>query len=124
MGRGDRPPARAEVSCAEWETGASVPLSPEASRWLASLEPELRPTHLAKRYPRVANALASFWGRPDRFPNYLGRLLDGARRARSGVSIGVARELHSLKAYHAALYPDVVRRSRSARISKVRRVSK
>ncbi len=124
MGRVDRPPARAEVSCVEWETGTSVPLTPEASRWLASLEPELRPTRLAKRYPRLANALASFWERPDRFSSYLGRLLDGARRARSGVSIGIARELHNLKAYHAALHPDVVRRSRSARISTVGRVSK
>ena len=78
-------------------------LLPATAYWMATLPFEFRPASIADAFPRIANALASMWARPDAFASYMNDLLVDKRGGRSGFPIRVLRELHALRAYHAAL---------------------
>jgi hypothetical protein len=81
-------------------------LLPATLRWIGSLPFEFQPTAIASAFPRVANALAALWPRPDAFGGYLFELLVDRRAGRRGFPIRVLRELHALRAYYATLHPN------------------
>src|ERR1022692_595344 len=94
-------------------------LFPTTSRWMATLPSEFRPTAIGKAFPRIANALATFWTRPDAFTSYLDDLLIDKRGARQGFPTDALAELHALRAYYTVSRPDrlVVRgRSKERRV--------
>ena len=68
-------------------------LLPVATRWLATLPFDCYPLALAKKFPRIANALATFWTRPDALTSYLGELLVDRRGGRKGFPLDVLDEL-------------------------------
>jgi hypothetical protein len=74
-------------------------------RWMASLPLEVQPRALARRFPRLANALAALWARPVEAADYLNDLLVDRRGGRQGFPLEVLDELHTLNAYYAALQP-------------------
>ena len=74
-------------------------------RWMADLPLEVRPGALARRFPRIANALAALWARPVEAADYLNDLLVDRRGGRQGFPLEVLDELHTLNAYHATLQP-------------------
>jgi hypothetical protein len=81
-------------------------LLPVATRWLATLPFDCYPLALAKKFPRIANALATFWTRPDALTSYLGELLVDRRGGRKGFPLDVLDELYQLKAYYTSLHPE------------------
>jgi hypothetical protein len=80
----------------------------ETESWIATLASELQPSDLCRSHPRIANELAALWGRPDEFATYLKELLAAGEGGRRRFPIGIARELHALKAYHASLHPGAL----------------
>jgi hypothetical protein len=72
-------------------------LTSEALQWLISLPQEVRPRLLCDRYPRVANALALIWDRPERLPA-LDALLTDRRGGRKGFAPEITSELRALRA--------------------------
>jgi hypothetical protein len=64
------------------------------------------PIALAKTFPRIANALATFWDRPDELTRYMGELLVDRRGGRNGFPLAVLEELNQLKVYYATLHPE------------------
>jgi hypothetical protein len=81
-------------------------LLPVATRWLAALPMDCYPLALAKTFPRIANALATFWTRPDALMSYLSELLVDRRGGRKGFPLDVLDELHQLEAYYSSLHPE------------------
>jgi len=81
-------------------------LLPVATRWLAALPFDCYPIALAKKFPRIANVLATFWTRPDALTNYLTELLVDRRGGRKGFPLDVLYELHQLRAYYTTLHPE------------------
>jgi hypothetical protein len=81
-------------------------LLPTTMRWMATLPPEFQPRAIGKAFPRIANALAALWTRPDAFTSYLDDLLIDSRGARQGFPIDVLAELHALSGYCAASRRD------------------
>ena len=81
-------------------------LLPVATRWLTTLPFDCYPLALAKTFPRIANALATFWARPDALMSYLSELLVDRRGGRKGFPLDVLDELHQLKAYYSSLHPE------------------
>ena len=75
------------------------------TRWLATLPLEVYPTALATCFPRIANALATFWARPDALTSYLSELLVDRRGGRKGFPLDVLDDLYQLKNYYARLHP-------------------
>jgi hypothetical protein len=75
-------------------------------RWIAGLPFEGKPTALAAAYPRIANALAALWARPDEFRAYLDELLVDRRGGREGFPVDVLEDLTLLGTYYATLHPD------------------
>jgi hypothetical protein len=73
---------------------------------MATLPPEFQPRAIGKAFPRIANALAALWTRPDAFTSYLDDLLIDNRGARQGFPIDVLAELHALSGYGAVLRRD------------------
>jgi len=76
------------------------------TRWLATLPLEVYPTALATCFPRIANALATFWARPDALTSYLSELLVDRRGGRKGFPLDVLNELYQRKAYYATQHPE------------------
>jgi hypothetical protein len=81
-------------------------LFPTTVRWMATLPPEFQPRAIGNTFPRIANALAALWTRPDAFTSYLDDLLIDNRGARQGFPIDVLAELHALSGYGAVLRRD------------------
>ena len=81
-------------------------LLPAAARWMTTLPSEFQPTALAKTFPRIANALAERWSRPEALTSYLNELMVDTRGGRRGFPVKVLRELHALRALYAGLHPD------------------
>ena len=71
--------------------------------WLLRLPPRVQPRHLAERYPRVVNAIASTWGDRQRSVAVLDDLIVDHRGGRRGFSPDVDAELHALRDYRAEL---------------------
>jgi hypothetical protein len=76
-------------------------LTSEALQWLISLPAELRPRVLCDRFPRVANALALIWDRPERQPA-LDALLNDTRGSRQGFPAEITSELRALRTAFAS----------------------
>jgi hypothetical protein len=77
----------------------------ETLRWLAALPEHVRPVELTRRYPRIANKLATIWRRVARCEEYLDELVVDKRGGRRGFSMAVAQELAVLRRHYAALHP-------------------
>ena len=73
--------------------------------WMASLPFEFQPRAIAEVFPRIANAMAALWTRPDALTSYFDELLVDKRRGRQGFPTDVVGELHALRAYYATLHP-------------------
>ena len=101
-----RSPAAEEDWASRRKARPAETLLPVATRWLAALPFDCYPLALAKTFPRIANALATFWSRPDALMSYLGELLVDRRGGRRGFPLDVLDELHQLRAYYAALHPE------------------
>jgi hypothetical protein len=80
-------------------------LFPTTMRWTATLPSEFQPTAIGEAFPRIANALAALWTRPDAFMSYLDDLLIDKRGGRQGFPIGALAELHALSGYYAVSRP-------------------
>jgi hypothetical protein len=74
--------------------------------WMNELPHTVRPTELARRFPRIANSIAELWGRIPRCEEYLDSMLIDQRGDRKGFSPPVAMELTALRAYYAELHPS------------------
>ena len=81
-------------------------LFPTTMRWMATLPSEFQPTAIGEAFPRIANALAALWIRPDAFMSYLDDLLIDKRGGRQGFPIDALAELHALSGYYAVSRPD------------------
>ena len=78
--------------------------------WMAGLPYAVRPTELARRFPRIANSIAELWRRVSRCEEYLDSMVVDQRGDRKGFPPAVAMEITALRAYYAELHP----RDRSA----------
>ena len=74
--------------------------------WMNELPHTVRPTELARRFPRIANSIAELWGRIPRCEEYLDSMLIDQRGDRKGFPPAVAMELAALRAYYAELHPS------------------
>ena len=74
--------------------------------WMNELPHTVRPTELARRFPRIANSIAELWGRMLRCEEYLDSMLIDQRGDRKGFPPAVAMELAALRAYYAELHPS------------------
>jgi hypothetical protein len=83
----------------------SAVLVDETSRWLAGLPADVRPLHLARRFPRIANSIAELWRRVARCEEYLDTLVVDLRGDRSGFPAEIAQELTALRNYYSELHP-------------------
>ena len=74
-------------------------LRPETKAWLAQLPPDLAPKALALQSPRIANRIASLWGKPLQCEGYLDELLFNDHRTdnRQGFPPNVGLEIMQLK---------------------------
>jgi len=102
----DSSPASEQDWASKRKARPAETLLPVATRWLASLPFDCYPLALAKTFPRIANALATFWMRPDVLTSYLGELLVDRRGGRRGFPLDVLDELNQLKAYYTTLHPE------------------
>jgi hypothetical protein len=69
---------------------------PRTLTWAADLPPEVKPTALMDKYPRIANVLAQTWGDPKEFGAYMESLLTDKRGNRKGFPADVLRDLGAL----------------------------
>ncbi len=83
----------------------SAVLLDETSRWLVGLPADVRPLHLARRFPRITNSIAELWRRVARCEEYLDTLVVDLGGERSGFPAEVAQELAALRSYYAELHP-------------------
>jgi hypothetical protein len=94
------------IDGASREDGDAPALRPETERWVSQLPESVRPRRLAVEYPRIANELASVWGKAKACTACLDQLLIDRRGERSGFSSEIALELATLKDYvETVLYP-------------------
>jgi len=104
------PPAEEKPAKQDWtEHRKVVPteaLLPATARWMATLPSDFRPTVVGEAFPRIANALADRWSRPEALTSYLSELLVDTRGGRRGFPVRVLRELHALRALYAGLHPE------------------
>ena len=75
------------------------------SAWMRELPGEVRPVHLAERYPRIANKICALWMQPLRCAAYLSDLLIARRVRRKGFPAEVAMELGNLSILYEVLNP-------------------
>jgi len=92
----------------------SATLLPAAVRWLAALPIDVRPVVLSEMFPRIANAFAALWNRPEELARYFDDLLMDRRGGRRGFPVAVLAELHALKAHSTALPSAAAPASRGA----------
>jgi hypothetical protein len=72
---------------------------PGTFKWIARLPHDIRPFVLLRRFPRVANSLATAWSDRDAFRNCLYDLLVDKRGNREGFPPDVLVELLALRKY-------------------------
>lgn len=78
----------------------------DTMRWLASLPEHVRPVELTRRYPRIANKIASLWKRVARCEEFLDDLVVDHRGGRKGFPMAIAQELTALRRHYATLHPS------------------
>lgn len=78
----------------------------ETLRWLASLPEQVRPVELTRRYPRIANKIASLWRQVARCEEFLDELVVDRRGGRKGFPLAIAQELTALRRHYGILHPS------------------
>lgn len=78
-------------------------LSAQAQRWIERMPPEIHPTELCTRYPRLANQLAEVWSNAALCIQQLDDLLVDSRGARRGFPSRIALELVMLRDHRFAI---------------------
>ena len=73
--------------------------------WMAELPYTVRPTELARQFPRIANSIAELWRRVARCEQYLDSMVVDERGNRKGFPPAVALEIAALRAHYAELHP-------------------
>jgi hypothetical protein len=73
---------------------------PRTMLWAQTLPNEIRPIALLRRYPRIANLIASVWGTPRCLNTYMESLLTDQRGNRRGFPPDVLQDLISLRRYN------------------------
>jgi hypothetical protein len=81
-------------------------LPPPTAHWSAGFPRDIRPAAIGEMFLRIANALATFWDRPDDLGKYLSDLLLDRRGRPKALPIAVPRELRALRAYYPSIDPD------------------
>ena len=76
-------------------------LTGETMDWVVGLPADVRPVKLCERFPRVANAVAQAWAKPEHLAALLGGLLHDRRGKRRGFPVEVQTELERLGQYRA-----------------------
>ena len=84
---------------------AVVPLKATAV-WMENLPCEVRPHALYIRMPRIANAVAALWARPDATQAFLDSLLIDRRGGRKGFAEDIMNDLQKLQAYYVILHRE------------------
>jgi len=75
--------------------------------WILRLPEDVRPHSIAQKYPRVANALASEWERPDQFNKLMNSYtFDDRDPPRQGFPFDVAFELASVRDHFYKINPQ------------------
>lgn len=74
--------------------------------WLAALPQDVRPTELARQFPRIANRLRHLWKQVARCETYLDDLLVSHRGPRKGFPPRITQELEALREYYSLLHPS------------------
>jgi hypothetical protein len=84
-------------------------LLPDTLRWMADLPHDVRPFHLGRQYPRIANEIRRLWKTTARCERYMGELLilDHGGRKRQGFPRQVALEIAALVSHKAQSCPPV-----------------
>ena len=78
---------------------SEMKLQNETCAWLVALPERVRPLHLARKFPRIANQLASAWTRPVVCDQIFDELMLDHRGKRQGFPLEIAREITELRAY-------------------------
>jgi hypothetical protein len=81
---------------------SDLKLDGESAVWLMSLPSNLRPLHLARKFPRIANKLAEAWKRPVNCDKVFDELMMDHRGTRKGFPHEVAKEIADLRGYYNA----------------------
>lgn len=83
------------------EIPSDLKLGGETVVWLMSLPENLRPLHLARKFPRIANKFADAWQRPVICDKIFDELMLDHRGTRKGFPLEVAKEITELRAYYS-----------------------
>jgi len=73
---------------------------PRTLAWVGTLPSDVQPTALLRRYPRIANLIATVWGDRQWFHGYMESLLTDTRGNRQGFPPDVLKDLLSLRSYY------------------------
>ena len=71
--------------------------------WVANLPPDIQPTALMRRFPRIANLVAATWGDPKSLDTYIEALLTYNRGTHRGFPPDLLPQLVALQRYHRTL---------------------
>ena len=99
-----------EVTQEDWTKRRAGPevrelIREDTSAWMRELPGEVRPSHLAERYPRIANRICALWTQPLRCAAYLSDLLIARRANRQGFPERIAMEIGNLSIHYEMLNP-------------------
>src|SRR5690349_13087667 len=72
---------------------------PRTLAWVETLPSDVQPTELLRRYPRIANLIATVWGDRQWFQDYMESLLTDTRGNRQGFPPDVLKDLLALRSY-------------------------
>jgi len=78
-------------------------LYPQTIEWVRGLPREMRPLHIVKYFPHVANKLYLTWNSPQHFERCMREFMLDSRGGRQGFPPAVASELASLFEHHSTL---------------------
>lgn len=79
---------------------SEIKLQNETCTWLVALPAHVRPLHLARKFPRIANKLAAEWARPVNCDKIFEELMIDHRGTRKGFPVEIAKEITELRAYY------------------------
>jgi hypothetical protein len=71
--------------------------------WVANLPPDIQPTALMRRFPRIANLVAATWGDPKFLDTYIEALLTYSRGTHRGFPPDLLPQLVALQRYRRTL---------------------
>ena len=74
--------------------------------WASTLPPDVQPSALLAKFPRIGNLIAALWRDPNSLRRYVDDLLVDKRGNRQGFPVDVLSELFALRAYYDELNPQ------------------